>query len=157
MLDGTIDAIVSDHSPSTPELKETGDGDFGLAWGGIAGVQTGLIAVWTEARRRGIGLERILPLMTTGPARVAGLGSRGTIAPQEPAHLVVFAPDSHTQIRPETLQYRNTISPWLHRTLTGAVAATYVHGDLTFTAGHAILRRGGREILPAPAPAKEPA
>lgn len=157
VLDGTIDAIVSDHSPSTPELKETGDGDFGLAWGGIAGLQTGLIAVWTEARRRGIPLEAILPLMTTGPARVAGLGSRGTLAPGEPGHLAVFAPDSHTQVRPETLQYRHTISPWLHRTLSGAVAATYVHGDLTFTAGHAILRRGGREILPAPAAAKEPA
>lgn len=32
VLDGTIDAIVSDHSPSPVELKRTGDGDFGLAW-----------------------------------------------------------------------------------------------------------------------------
>ena len=76
VVDGTIDAIVSDHSPSTPDLKRSGDGDFGLMWGGIAGLQVGLSAVWTEARRRGIPLAQILPLFTTGPARVAGAHER---------------------------------------------------------------------------------
>ncbi len=57
IVDGTIDAIVSDHSPSTVDLKRSGGGDFGLAWGGIAGLQVGLSAVWTEARSRGIPLE----------------------------------------------------------------------------------------------------
>ena len=33
---GLIDLVVSDHSPSTPELKNIGNGDFGAAWGGIA-------------------------------------------------------------------------------------------------------------------------
>ena len=50
VVDGTIDAIVSDHSPCTVDLKRSGGGDFGLAWGGIAGLQVGLSAVWTEAR-----------------------------------------------------------------------------------------------------------
>src|SRR3546814_3542432 len=67
VLDGTVDAIVSDHSPSTPALKQSRD--FGLTWGGISGLQTGFSAVWTEARRRGIPLERLLPLFTTGPDR----------------------------------------------------------------------------------------
>ena len=43
VVDGTIDAIVSDHSPSTVDLKRSGEGDFGLAWGGIAGLQVGLV------------------------------------------------------------------------------------------------------------------
>ena len=77
VVDGTIDAIVSDHSPSTIDLKRSGGGDFGLAWGGIAGLQVGLSAVWTEARGRGIPLETLLPLFTTGPASVAGLAGRG--------------------------------------------------------------------------------
>ena len=63
VLDGTIDAIVSDHSPSTADLKNA---DFGLSWGGIAGLQLGLSVVWTEARRRGIPLERPDPAVHHG-------------------------------------------------------------------------------------------
>ena len=58
LLDGTIDYIASDHSPSTLELKDLDNGDFGVAWGGIASVQLGLSLVWTEARRRDISLSR---------------------------------------------------------------------------------------------------
>ncbi|MGB6070336.1 MAG: allantoinase AllB, partial [Rhodococcus sp. (in: high G+C Gram-positive bacteria)] len=36
LLDGTIDTIVTDHSPCTPDLKRFDTGDFGDAWGGIA-------------------------------------------------------------------------------------------------------------------------
>ncbi|MFM9597545.1 amidohydrolase family protein, partial [Streptomyces scabiei] len=86
--------IVSDHSPSTLALKTRGGGDFGLAWGGISGLETGLSAVWTSARARGIPLETILPLMTTGPARVGGLPDAGRIAVGAPAHLVAFRPDA---------------------------------------------------------------
>src|SRR4029453_3081663 len=48
--DGRIAAIVSDHSPCTPDLKA---GSFFDAWGGIGSVQLGLRAVWTAARARG--------------------------------------------------------------------------------------------------------
>ncbi len=147
VVDGTIDAIVSDHSPSTRELKQRGGGDFGLAWGGISGLQTGLAAVWTEARRRGIGLETILPLMTIGPARIGGLGSRGRIAPGEPAHLVVFRPEASFTVRADDLEYRNPMSPWDGAALDGIVEATYVHGALAFRRGLGVLRRGGREVL----------
>ncbi|WP_345801087.1 allantoinase AllB [Microbacterium sp. AZCO] len=147
VLDGTIDAIVSDHSPSTRELKQRGGGDFGLAWGGIAGLQTGLPAVWTEARRRGIPLEAILPLFTTGPARIAGLGTRGTIAEGEPAHLVVFRPDDTFRVRAHGLEYRNKVSPWDGATLHGVVSETYVHGVLGYRGE--VLARAGREVLAA--------
>lgn len=45
LADGTIDCVVSDHSPCTPELKQLDSGDFGVAWGGIAGLQVALPAV----------------------------------------------------------------------------------------------------------------
>ena len=102
IVDGTIDAIVSDHSPSTVDLKRSGGGDFGLAWGGIAGLQVGLSAVWTEARGRGIPLETILPLFTTGPAAVAGLTGAGVIEPGAPAHLTVFGVDDPLRDRRRT-------------------------------------------------------
>lgn len=147
ILDGTIAAIVSDHSPATLELKQKGGGDFGLAWGGIAGVQTSFAAVWTEARRRGIALETLLPLVTTGPARIAGIPDAGIIAVGNPAHLTVFAPEESAVVVAADLEYRHKISPWEGRELHGVVSAVYVHGALAYRLGEGIRARRGRELL----------
>ncbi len=134
VLDGTIDAIVSDHSPSTVDLKRAGDGDFGLAWGGIAGLQVGLAATWTEARDRGIPLETLLPLYTTGPAAVAGLEGAGVIAEGRRAHLTVFAPEDPTTVRAARLEHRHPISAYDGRALAGRVRRTWLHGEVVFDA-----------------------
>ena len=128
VVDGTIDAIVSDHSPSTVDLKRSGGGDFGLAWGGIAGLQVGLSAVWTEARGRGIPLEAILPLFTTGPAAVAGLAGAGVITPGAPAHLAVFGVDDPFVIDAARLLHKNPITAYDHRVLSGRIRRTWLHG-----------------------------
>ena len=132
VVDGTIDAIVSDHSPSTVDLKRSGGGDFGLAWGGIAGLQLGLSAVWTEARGRGIPLERLLPLFTTGPARVAGLADAGRIAVGAPAHLAVFGVDDALPVRAAELLHRNPITAYDGRMLAGKIRRTWLHGESIF-------------------------
>src|SRR5699024_5581791 len=80
LIDGTIDCIVSDHSPSTAELKLLDTGDFGAAWGGISSLQLGLSLVWTEAVERGIDL-----------AEVARVGDKGAIAVGKDADFAVFA------------------------------------------------------------------
>lgn len=128
ILSGAIDAIVSDHSPSTIALKRAGDGDFGLAWGGISGLQLGLSAVWTEARTRGIPLETLLPLFTTGPARVAGLTGVGTIEVGAPADLTVFGTEDRFPIRASSLLHRNPITAYDGRTLTGRIRRTWLRG-----------------------------
>ena len=132
IVDGTIDAIVSDHSPSTVDLKRSGEGDFGLAWGGIAGLQVGLSAVWTEARSRGIPLERILPLFTTGPAGVAGLEGAGVIEPGAPAHLTVFGVDDPLVIDARRLLHKNPITAYDHRVLSGRIRRTWLHGKAIY-------------------------
>lgn len=132
VLDGTIDAIVSDHSPSTVDLKRSGGGDFGLAWGGIAGLQLGLSAVWTEARSRGIGFEALVPLFTTGPASVAGLSDVGVIEPGAPAHLAVFGLDDPYPIDARELLHKNPITAYDHRTLHGKVRRTWLRGNSVF-------------------------
>ena len=47
--DGTIDLVVSDHSPCPPDMKLPDEGDFMKAWGGIASLQFRLPVIWTEA------------------------------------------------------------------------------------------------------------
>jgi len=128
IVDGTIDAIVSDHSPSTVDPKRSGGGDFGLAWGGIAGLQVGLSAVWTEARGRGIPLETLLPLFTTGPASVAGLTGAGVIETGAPAHLTVFGVDDPFLIEAARLLHKNPITAYDHRVLTGKIRRTWLRG-----------------------------
>lgn len=145
VLDGTIEAIVSDHSPATADLKN--DPDLGTAWGGIAGVQTGLAAVWTEAMRRGIALETILPRFTTGPAAIVRLADRGVIAPGAPAHLAVFDPDVEYILRADDLQYRHRMSPWQDARLRGAVTDTYLHGRRIWTRETGLTARTGQEII----------
>ena len=141
--DGTIDAIVSDHSPSTLDLKRTGDGDFGLAWGGISGLQLGLSATWTEARRRGIPMATLIPLFTTGPAAIAGIEDAGTIAPGQPAHLTVFGPDDVLRVNVHELEHRNPISAYDGRTLRGRIRHTWLRGQTVFDA-----RAGGAGAAP---------
>lgn len=147
VMDGTIDAIVSDHSPSTLALKQQGDGDFALAWGGISGLQTGFSAIWTAARARGIPVETILPLMTTGPARIAGLGAAGQIVVGAPAHFAVVDLDATYTVKAAELQYRNKMSPWDGQRLAGVVTGTYLAGELVYTSESGVTVRAGREIL----------
>jgi allantoinase len=128
LLDGDIDIIVTDHSPSTPELKFAHDGDFARAWGGIAGLQTGLAAVWTEAARRDIPLERIVGWMSTATARFAGIAGKGTIAVGAAADLVAFAPDETFTVHADELLHKNPVSAYDGRELRGVVRRTLLAG-----------------------------
>ena len=99
---GTIDMVVSDHSPCTPHLKRLETGDFLQAWGGIASLQFRLPVAWTEAQRRGHGLDDLARWLCEKPAALAGLSPRkGRIAPGQDADLVLFDPDAELQVEPE--------------------------------------------------------
>ncbi|GAA5155121.1 hypothetical protein GCM10025768_27460 [Microbacterium pseudoresistens] len=127
--DGVIDYIVSDHSPSTPEMKYAGDGDFSIAWGGIASLQLGLPVVWTEARRRGIPLERVVALMSQAPADRVGLRDKGRIVQGAAADFAVFAPEETFTVDARVLSHRHPITPYDGRELTGVVRASYLAGE----------------------------
>lgn len=127
---GTIGMVVTDHSPSTVDLKRLDTGDFGQAWGGIAGLQLGLPVVWSEARRRGHTIADVARWMGAGPADLVGFGDRGRIAVGAPAHLAVFAPEESFAVDTAGLHHRNPLSPYAGRTLTGVTRRTWLHGLL---------------------------
>ncbi|WP_432534781.1 allantoinase AllB [Kineococcus arenarius] len=129
LLDGTIDCVVSDHSPCTAELKRLDTGDFGAAWGGIASVQIGLPVVWTAARERGVPLSTVVSWMSSATADLAGLDDRGRLAAGCVADFAVFAPDEAWTVRAADLHHRNPVTPYEGRALTGAVRSTWRRGE----------------------------
>jgi allantoinase len=134
--EGLFSAIVSDHSPCTPELKRMQEGDIARAWGGIASMQFGLPIVWTEAKRRKIAFEKIVELMTTGPAKLAGLGDRkGKLAAGYDADIIAFDRDARFVVQTENVQHRHKVTPYAGETLTGVVRATYVRGHKVWEDG----------------------
>jgi allantoinase len=142
---GDIDFVVSDHSPSTPDLKLLDEGDFGAAWGGVSSLQLGLPLVWTAARARGHDLATVVRWMSQAPARVVAVSGKGAISPGLDADLVVFAPDEAFTVNPQALYHRNPVTPYAGRDLTGVVRATYVRGrPVPGTGPHgSLLRPGG--------------
>ncbi|MFD5496306.1 allantoinase AllB [Streptomyces sp. GDS52] len=140
LADGVIDCVVTDHSPSTADLKTA---DFATAWGGISGLQLSLPAVWTEARGRGHGLEDVVRWMSTRPAELVGLGTRkGAIAPGRDADFAVLAPDETFTVDPEGLQHRNPVTAYAGRTLYGVVKSTWLRGRRVMTDGEFTAPKG---------------
>lgn len=125
LADGTIDCVVSDHSPCTTDLKVP---DFGRAWGGISSLQLGLPAVWTEARRRGHTLHDLARWMSGGPAALAGLHHKGAIEAGRDADFAVLAPDETFTVDPAALHHRNPVTAYAGKTLHGVVRATWLRG-----------------------------
>lgn len=129
LLDGTLQMVVSDHSPAPPDLKRVEDGDFLSAWGGIASLELRLPAVWDGARRRGIGIERLVEWLSAAPARLAGLGHRkGRIAPGYDADLTVFDPDGETFVSATALHQRHPLTPYDGMRLAGRLREVLLAG-----------------------------
>ena len=129
LADGLIDAVVSDHSPCPPGLKQRDSGDFGAAWGGISSLQLGLPAVWTQARQRGHSLADVARWMAAGPAALAGVPGKGAIAPGCDADLVSFDDTASFTVDPTRLYHRHPVTPYAGRTLTGVVRLTWLRGQ----------------------------
>ncbi len=130
LLDGTIDFIASDHSPSTLDLKDLEHGDFAVAWGGVSSLQLGLSLIWTEARQRGIPLDQVISWMAAKPAELVRLRDKGQIAEGIDADFAVFAPDERFVVDASRLKHKNPITPYDGRELSGVIHRTYLRGNL---------------------------
>jgi allantoinase len=134
LIAGDIDLVASDHSPCPPSMKESG-GDFFGSWGGISSLQLTLPAVWTGARSRGVGPERVAEWMCEGTAKLAGLSQRkGQIAAGYDADIAIWNPDASFVVDPDSLFHRHKVTPYEGRELYGVVTSTYVAGHRVFVA-----------------------
>jgi allantoinase len=123
-----IGMVVSDHSPSPPEMKT---GSYEKAWGGIASLELGLSAMATLHSN----LADLAKWMSEAPAKLAGLNRKGRIAPGYDADLVLFDPDESWTVDPAKLHQRHKITPYAGRQLRGRVLATYLRGEKIYDDG----------------------
>lgn len=145
LAEGTVSLVVTDHSPAPASLKCADSGDFMRAWGGIASLELGLSATWTEASARGFDVARMAEWMCAAPARLVGLGGRkGAIAPGYDADFVAWDPEGERLVEPAALSQRHKLTPYARRTLAGMVHATYVRGRKVYAAGAHVGAPAGR-------------
>ncbi|MGC1209289.1 MAG: allantoinase AllB [Ornithinimicrobium sp.] len=128
LADGTIDMIVSDHSPSTIDLKHLDTGDFGVAWGGVSSVQLSLAAIWTSARERGFSLAQVSQWMSQATAAQVGLSAKGSLTLGSDADLIAFAPEETFVVDAQSLLHKNRITAYEGKELHGVVHGTWLRG-----------------------------
>lgn len=144
---GTIDMVVTDHSPCPPEMKQQETGRFDEAWGGIASLSVALPVMWSDTARRGFGLEDIARWMSAAPARLAGIADRaGALEAGKDASFVVFDTEREQIVTEKGLYFRHKVSPYLGERLRGMVKATYLRGEMVFLEGRFAERPLGREV-----------
>ncbi|HEX5889186.1 MAG TPA: allantoinase AllB [Pyrinomonadaceae bacterium] len=136
LADGTIDMVVSDHSPCPASMKLRDTGDFMAAWGGIASLQLRLPVTWTEARRRGFSLRELTNWLCTNPARQVSLDSRkGTISAGCDADIIIWNPDRELVVDAAHLEHRHKLTPYHGESLTGVVEKTFLRGRKLYENG----------------------
>lgn len=132
VINGDINFVTSDHSPSTPGLKDT-DNAF-EAWGGIAGIQNNVDILFDESvQKRDLSLKRFAEIIATEPAKRFGLDNKGSIAVGKDADFVFIKPESSYTLQAEDLEYRNKLSPYVGRTINAQVAKTILRGEETYS------------------------
>ncbi len=132
VLDGTIDAIVTDHAPHADEEKDV---PFCCAPNGIAGLETSLSAVLTELyHKRNASLAKICELMSTNPARILGVEG-GVLDVGAPADIVVVDPQKEWTVRGADLYTKALFTPFEGVTLRGKAVLTVVDGEIVMKEG----------------------
>ncbi|MGL4745337.1 MAG: dihydroorotase [Dermatophilaceae bacterium] len=130
LLDGTLDAVATDHAPHARHDKEHAFEDAAF---GMLGLETAFAVVHDLLVRDGrMPWAHLAEVMSANPARIAGLGSHGRpIAPGEPANLVLVDPTASVTVDRDSSRSLSRNTPWHDRTLVGAVHATIRRGRLT--------------------------
>jgi allantoinase len=146
--DGTIDMVVSDHSPCPPEMKLKEQGDFIAAWGGISSLQLRLPVVWTAARARGFSIMELAKWLCSAPAQLAGLGQdKGSIAIGLKADIAIWNPDAEFRVGPELIHHRHKLTPYAGLTLQGVIEKTFLRGHLIYDQSFAAAEANGQLLL----------
>ena len=150
LRDGTIDMVVSDHSPCPPEMKLREQGDFMKAWGGISSLQLRLPVMWTEARARSFTVNQLAEWLCRAPAHLVNLDRRkGSIAVGGDADIVIWNPDREFRVSPSLIHHRHKLTPYAGEILHGVVEKTFLRGQMVYDGAEFASDPRGKIVLRA--------
>ncbi|MCI1858898.1 MAG: allantoinase AllB [Sporolactobacillus sp.] len=146
--DGTLDLIVSDHSPCADEEKSEADGAF-KPWGGISGVQTGFQVMFHEiVSKRHWPATLIARVMAANAAKIFGMsGKKGELVPGFDADFVLVDPEKEWEITSERLKYLNKSSAFVGYKGKGLPICTILRGHIIAKNGEIIGKAGTGKLL----------
>ena len=137
LADGTIDALVSDHTPVDEDAKNL---PFAEAEPGATGLELLLSLALKWGQEHKLGLAATLGKVTAEPVRVLGeaLGSlassAGRLVEGGVADVCIFDPNAHWTVRPQALRSQGKHSPFAGYEVPGSVRYTLVAGNLAYEA-----------------------
>jgi len=130
ILDGTIDAIASDHAPHAFHEKQV---EFERAAFGITGLETTLGTTLTVLHHHfKLPLGRVVELLTSNPARIFGLAGRGTLAKGANADVTIFDPKKKWTFDASQSRSKSKNTPFDGWSFTGRAVATIVGGKMVY-------------------------
>ncbi|GAA3653352.1 allantoinase AllB [Nocardioides ginsengisoli] len=150
VADGRIDAIVSDHCPCEPGVKQAAGDDALAGPYGIQGVQEYVALVLSEGLRRGVALDLLLDRLTARPAALCGVADRkGALRPGLDADLVVLRLDRPWTVDAAAQQYGELRwSPYDGFRPTVRVERTVVRGRTVAVDGALVAAPGTGSFVP---------
>ncbi len=149
LADGTLDLVATDHVPDRLDREKLLPApSFDQISNGAPGIETLLTLVYGQGVAKGrISLERLVDLLATTPARLFGLGSKGSIEPGKDADLVLFDPAARRTIRAADLHHTSDYTAYEGIEVEGAIRSVFVRGRSVIRDGAFIGDRGfGRFI-----------
>lgn len=136
LLDGTIDCIVTDHSPHAQEEK---DREYMYAPSGFPGLETAVGVLMTDLVHTGrLDVAMMIEKMTAAPARIFGLHA-GSLAAGMPADITVIDPELEWTVDDKRFYTRGSHSPFVGRTLKGRAVMTFVDGRMVMKDGEILV------------------
>ncbi|OUL99727.1 dihydroorotase [Variovorax sp. JS1663] len=127
LADGTIDALVSDHTPVEADAKTL---PFAESEPGASGLELLLPLALQWGEQSGAGIMRAIEVVSAAPARLIGAAEAGRLAPGAAADLCVADPAIEWQVQPEALRSQGKHTPFGGYALRGRARHTLVGGRL---------------------------
>ncbi len=128
LLDGTLDAVATDHAPHTVEEKS----DFVKAPNGSIGMETSFGAAYTYLVKTGLmTLSQLVEKMSLNPAKILGIPA-GTLAVGANADIALIDTNEEWTVDVEKLHGKSKNTPFKGMTLTGKVKMTILGGKVVF-------------------------
>jgi dihydropyrimidinase len=149
LRDGLLDTVGTDHYPHRRAAKLDPSLAFDRVPPGVPNLETLLPMLYSEGVRRGrITAPRMVEVLATAPARIAGLRGKGEIAVGGDADIVIFDPDEKRTIRASEMHSACDYDPYEGWEVTGWPALTLLRGEIAYAKGEILARPGqGRLVL----------